>query len=188
MKELKIGLDTTKCYVGFYSSEPLVIFSNLNIDENNTMSRKTGKTNTVATATHHNVRDSKGRFTSVSRATTVSRPKTNLPARDALGRFISASNPVVQTAAKPKSRRINVSSANPNDLLQGAKSSFLNSIEIRGEYIVVTMKERPRVEYGYANTLDRVAALTKARQNGRSMGSVYNTILKGNELFVTNWR
>lgn len=214
MEEIKIGLDTTKCYgtivssdtvVGYWSGKPVTYgemfplwniekpetnenFPNSNKSENKTMSRNTAnKTNTVATATYHNVRDSKGRF---APRRIVQAVKSG-PIRDAKGRFVSVNAPVTPTPTVVKSGRtaqpVTRVPANPNDLLQGAKSSFLDSMMVEGDYIVVKMQGRTKTEYVYNATLQNVTALRNARKNNRSMGSAYNAVLKGREICVREW-
>lgn len=169
---IKVGIDTTKLYVG----QTALITTK---SENKNMGNRSTSTKTVASATYHNVRDSKGRFT--TRKPAASPTYHNV--RDSRGRFVSASAPVKTSAPKTKTR-----ANESNDLLNGAKSSFLSTMVLDGDYIVVTMQDRPKVEYGYAATVQNVVALRNARKNNRSMGSAYNAVLKGREVFVKNWK
>ena len=129
-----------------------------------TMSTKTNRTNSgqatnrnVATATTF-VRDNKGRFTSTSSAKSSGKSTGN-----------STTVRVRATTAKPTKKT--------------ASSSFIQSMVVNPDNTVsVVMYRNPKTTYNYQPTKKGLASIQSAIKNNGSLGSVYNTQLKGREI------
>ena len=125
-----------------------------------TMSTKTNRTNSgqatnrnVATATTF-VRDNKGRFTSTSSAKSTGNSTTVR---------------VRTTTVKPTKKT--------------ASSSFIQSMVVNPDNTVsVVMYRNPKTTYNYQPTKKGLASIQSAIKNNGSLGSVYNTQLKGREI------
>ena len=128
------------------------------------MSTKTNRTNSgqatnrnVATATTF-VRDNKGRFTSTSSAKSSGKSTGN-----------STTVRVRATTAKPTKKT--------------ASSSFIQSMVVNPDNTVsVVMYRNPKTTYNYQPTKKGLASIQSAIKNNGSLGSVYNTQLKGREI------
>jgi hypothetical protein len=122
------------------------------------MSTKTNRTNS-GKATNRNVatattfvRDNKGRFASTSSA-----KSTTVRAR------------ATSTTAKPTKKT--------------ASSSFIQSMVVNPDNTVsVVMYRNPKTTYNYQPTKKGLASIQSAINNNGSLGSVYNTQLKGREI------
>jgi len=129
-----------------------------------TMSTKTNRTNSgkatnrnVATATTF-VRDNKGRFASTSSAKSTAKSTGN-----------STTVRVRATTAKPTKKT--------------ASSSFIQSMVVNPDNTVsVVMYRNPKTTYNYQPTKKGLASIQSAIKNNGSLGSVYNTQLKGREI------
>lgn len=129
-----------------------------------TMSTKTNRTNSgqatnrnVATATTF-VRDNKGRFASTSSAKSSGKSTGN-----------STTVRVRATTAKPTKKT--------------ASSSFIQSMVVNPDNTVsVVMYRNPKTTYNYQPTKKGLASIQSAIKNNGSLGSVYNTQLKGREI------
>lgn len=129
-----------------------------------TMSTKTNRTNSgkatnrnVATATTF-VRDNKGRFASTSSAKSSGKSTTN-----------TTTVRVRATTAKPTKKT--------------ASSSFIQSMVVNPDNTVsVVMYRNPKTTYNYQPTKKGLASIQSAIKNNGSLGSVYNTQLKGREI------
>lgn len=128
------------------------------------MSTKTNRTNSgkatnrnVATATTF-VRDNKGRFASTSSAKSTAKSTGN-----------STTVRVRATTAKPTKKT--------------ASSSFIQSMVVNPDNTVsVVMYRNPKTTYNYQPTKKGLASIQSAIKNNGSLGSVYNTQLKGREI------
>lgn len=128
------------------------------------MSTKTNRTNSgkatnrnVATATTF-VRDNKGRFASTSSAKSSGKSTTK-----------STTVRVRATTAKPTKKT--------------ASSSFIQSMVVNPDNTVsVVMYRNPKTTYNYQPTKKGLASIQSAIKNNGSLGSVYNTQLKGREI------
>lgn len=129
-----------------------------------TMSTKTNRTNSgkatnrnVATATTF-VRDNKGRFASTSSAKSTGKSTGN-----------TTTVRVRATTAKPAKKT--------------ASSSFIQSMVVNPDNTVsVVMYRNPKTTYNYQPTKKGLASIQSAIKNNGSLGSVYNTQLKGREI------
>lgn len=129
-----------------------------------TMSTKTNRTNSgqatnrnVATATTF-VRDNKGRFASTSSAKSSGKSTGN-----------TTTVRVRATTAKPTKKT--------------ASSSFIQSMVVNPDNTVsVVMYRNPKTTYNYQPTKKGLASIQSAIKNNGSLGSVYNTQLKGREI------
>lgn len=129
-----------------------------------TMSTKTNRTNSgkatnrnVATATTF-VRDNKGRFASTSSAKSSGNSTGN-----------TTTVRVRATTAKPTKKT--------------ASSSFIQSMVVNPDNTVsVVMYRNPKTTYNYQPTKKGLASIQSAIKNNGSLGSVYNTQLKGREI------
>lgn len=129
-----------------------------------TMSTKTNRTNSgkatnrnVATATTF-VRDNKGRFASTSSAKSSGKSTGN-----------TTTVRVRATTAKPTKKT--------------ASSSFIQSMVVNSDNTVsVVMYRNPKTTYNYQPTKKGLASIQSAIKNNCSLGSVYNTQLKGREI------
>lgn len=129
-----------------------------------TMSTKTNRTNSgkatnrnVATATTF-VRDNKGRFASTSSAKSSGKSTSN-----------TTTVRVRATTAKPTKKT--------------ASSSFIQSMVVNPDNTVsVVMYRNPKTTYNYQPTKKGLASIQSAIKNNGSLGSVYNTQLKGREI------
>ncbi len=129
-----------------------------------TMSTKTNRTNSgqatnrnVATATTF-VRDNKGRFASTSSGKSSGNSTGN-----------STTVRVRATTAKPTKKT--------------ASSSFIQSMVVNPDNTVsVVMYRNPKTTYNYQPTKKGLASIQSAIKNNGSLGSVYNTQLKGREI------
>ncbi len=129
-----------------------------------TMSTKTNRTNSgkatnrnVATATTF-VRDNKGRFASTSSVKSSAKSTGN-----------STNVRVRATTAKPTKKT--------------ASSSFIQSMVVNPDNTVsVVMYRNPKTTYNYQPTKKGLASIQSAIKNNGSLGSVYNTQLKGREI------
>lgn len=129
-----------------------------------TMSTKTNRTNSgqatnrnVATATTF-VRDNKGRFASTSSVKSS-------------GKSIGKSTTV----------RVRATTAKPTK--KTASSSFIQSMVVNPDNTVsVVMYRNPKTTYNYQPTKKGLASIQSAIKNNGSLGSVYNTQLKGREI------
>lgn len=129
-----------------------------------TMSTKTNRTNSgqatnrnVATATTF-VRDNKGRFASTSSAKSSGKSTGS-----------STTVRVRATTAKPTKKT--------------ASSSFIQSMVVNPDNTVsVVMYRNPKTTYNYQPTKKGLASIQSAIKNNGSLGSVYNTQLKGREI------
>lgn len=129
-----------------------------------TMSTKTNRTNSgqatnrnVATATTF-VRDNKGRFASTSSAKSTAKSTGN-----------TTTVRVRATTAKPTKKT--------------ASSSFIQSMVVNPDNTVsVVMYRNPKTTYNYQPTKKGLASIQSAIKNNGSLGSVYNTQLKGREI------
>jgi len=128
------------------------------------MSTKTNRTNSgqttnrnVATATTF-VRDNKGRFASTSSGKSSGNSTGN-----------STTVRVRATTAKPTKKT--------------ASSSFIQSMVVNPDNTVsVVMYRNPKTTYNYQPTKKGLASIQSAIKNNGSLGSVYNTQLKGREI------
>ena len=128
------------------------------------MSTKTNRTNSgqatnrnVATATTF-VRDNKGRFASTSSAKSTGKSTGN-----------TTTVRVRATTAKPTKKT--------------ASSSFIQSMVVNPDNTVsVVMYRNPKTTYNYQPTKKGLASIQSAIKNNGSLGSVYNTQLKGREI------
>jgi hypothetical protein len=128
------------------------------------MSTKTNRTNSgqatnrnVATATTF-VRDNKGRFASTSSVKSSGNSTGN-----------STTVRVRATTAKPTKKT--------------ASSSFIQSMVVNPDNTVsVVMYRNPKTTYNYKPTVKGLSKINTAIKNGGSLGSVYNTELKGREI------
>lgn len=129
-----------------------------------TMSTKTNRTNSgkatnrnVATATTF-VRDNKGRFASTSSGKSTAKSTGN-----------TTTVRVRATTAKPTKKT--------------ASSSFIQSMVVNPDNTVsVVMYRNPKTTYNYQPTKKGLASIQSAIKNNGSLGSVYNTQLKGREI------
>ncbi len=129
-----------------------------------TMSTKTNRTNSgkatnrnVATATTF-VRDNKGRFASTSSGKSTGKSTGN-----------TTTVRVRATTAKPTKKT--------------ASSSFIQSMVVNPDNTVsVVMYRNPKTTYNYQPTKKGLASIQSAIKNNGSLGSVYNTQLKGREI------
>lgn len=129
-----------------------------------TMSTKTNRTNSgkatnrnVATATTF-VRDNKGRFASTSSGKSSAKSTGN-----------TTTVRVRATTAKPTKKT--------------ASSSFIQSMVVNPDNTVsVVMYRNPKTTYNYQPTKKGLASIQSAIKNNGSLGSVYNTQLKGREI------
>ena len=128
------------------------------------MSTKTNRTNSgkatnrnVATATTF-VRDNKGRFASTSSGKSTGKSTGN-----------TTTVRVRATTAKPTKKT--------------ASSSFIQSMVVNPDNTVsVVMYRNPKTTYNYQPTKKGLASIQSAIKNNGSLGSVYNTQLKGREI------
>ena len=123
--------------------------------KNNTNKKPSASTN------RHSLRGPNGRFVSVGNRTVV---KVNLPKRDSKGRFTSKENaPVTTVKATPK-------------------SSFISSMIVSGDLVNVVMSRNLKTTYTYKPTKSGLNKVQSAIKNGGSLGSVYNSELRGREV------
>lgn len=120
------------------------------------MSTKTNRTNS-GKATNRNV----------ATATTF--------VRDNKGRFASTSS------GKTTTVRVRATTAKPTK--KTASSSFIQSMVVNPDNTVsVVMYRNPKTTYNYQPTKKGLASIQSAIKNNGSLGSVYNTQLKGREI------
>jgi hypothetical protein len=120
-----------------------------------TMSTKTNRTSKSGQATNRNV------------ATATSF------VRDAKGRFASTS-----TTVRPSTKAKNALKS-----AKTASSSFIQSMTVNKDNTVsVVMYRNPKTTYNYKPTVKGLSKINTAIKNGGSLGSVYNTELKGREI------
>lgn len=133
-----------------------------------TMSTKTNRTNSgkatnrnVATATTF-VRDNKGRFASTSSAK-------------------SSGKSTGKSTGNTTTVRVRATTAKPTK--KTASSSFIQSMVVNPDNTVsVVMYRNPKTTYNYQPTKKGLASIQSAIKNNGSLGSVYNTQLKGREI------
>ena len=129
---------------------------------NKTKNRGTATNRNVASATTI-VRDSNGRF-----ASTASTKKT--ASTTIKGKVSTTVNSKVPAASK-------------------TRSSFIKSMIVNSDNTVsVVMVRNPKTVYTYKPTSKGLSKIQTTLKNNRSLGDVYNSQLKGREIYRTMYR
>ncbi len=126
------------------------------------------KTKNRGTATNRNV----------ASATTI--------VRDANGRFASTST----SPAKKKAVTTTVKSkVATGKVTTNTRSSFIKSMIVNADNTVsVVMVRNPKTVYTYQPTSKGLSKIQTTLKNNRSLGDVYNSQLKGREIYRTMYR
>jgi hypothetical protein len=117
-----------------------------------------------------------------TRSTATSRPvaKTTIYTRDAQGRFSSPSAVVRTSKVKNALKSANKTTSN---------SSFIQNMTVNSDgTVTVVMYRNPKTVYTYKPTVKGAAKIQSALKNGGSLGSVYNSELKGREISRTIYK
>ena len=67
-------------------------------------------------------------------------------------------------------------------------SSFINKMSVRDNLVDVVMARNPKIVYTYKPTKDGLKKVNKTIATSGSLGSVYNSELKGREVYRTTYR
>jgi hypothetical protein len=103
--------------------------------------------------------------------------------RDANGRFASTST--ATSKKKTVSTTIKSKVATPTK----TRSSFIKSMTVNSDNTVsVVMVRNPKTVYTYKPTVKGLSRIQTTLKNNRSLGDVYNSQLKGREIYRTMYR
>jgi hypothetical protein len=142
------------------------------------MTNRNNNTKRSASNSRHSLRGSNGRFVSAGSRTVV---KNNLPSRDSKGRFVSASSSKSVRAKSTVVKSTPVKSTS-------SKSSFIKSMTISGDVVNVIMTRDLKTTYTYKPTQAGMVAIKNVIKTKGSLGSAYNSYLKGREVSRTIYR
>jgi hypothetical protein len=115
---------------------------------------------------------------------TSSKPSASIvtPQRHALrgpdGRFVSNA---VKTAKTTKSKTSATATSAPKSTAT-IKSSFISKMTVIGNEVEVVMSREPKIVYVYAPTATGLRNVKNVLKSNGSLGTVYNTDLKGREV------
>jgi len=160
-----------------------------------TMSSRNNKTNrgnatnrNVAVATVNYVRDSRGRFASPSastqsKSTTVVKQAKNSVSKNPTGAQKSSSTSTQSKSTTVVKQAKKLMSKNP---VKAQKSSFIERMSINeNNTIDVVMTRYPKIVYTYKPTKKGLSSVRATLNRGSSLGTAYNTHLRGREISRT---
>jgi len=103
--------------------------------------------------------------------------------RDNKGRFASTSSGKSSGNSTGNSTTVRVRATTAKPTKKTASSSFIQSMVVNPDNTVsVVMYRNPKTTYNYQPTKKGLASIQSAIKNNGSLGSVYNTQLKGREI------
>ncbi len=119
----------------------------------------------------------------VAKATTTNK----VQARDAFGRFTSKMVPVSSLKSrvrpKPGATTSRTTSRSASTIVKTKASSFVKSMVVNADNTIsVVMKRNPKTTYNYRVTAKSLSAVRLAIAEKSSLGTVYNRLLRGNEI------
>ena len=119
----------------------------------------------------------------VAKATTTNK----VQARDAFGRFTSKMVPVSSAKSrvrpKPGATTSRSTSRSASTIVKTKASSFVKSMVVNADNTIsVVMKRNPKTTYNYRVNAKSLSAVRQAIAEKSSLGSVYNRLLRGNEI------
>lgn len=118
----------------------------------------------------------------VAKATTTNK----VQARDAFGRFTSKMVPVSSTKSRVRPKpgaTTSRSTSRSASTVKTKASSFVKSMVVNADNTIsVVMKRNPKTTYNYRVSAKSLSVVRQAIAEKTSLGSVYNRLLRGNEI------
>jgi hypothetical protein len=143
------------------------------------MNNQTNNTN------YYNQRDNRGRFTSVStrrnnRTMNSQSSNSEMSQNNRTTNSQSSNSSISQTLKRDSRGRFTSVQATQNSSI---RSSFVESMVIDESLVHVVMRKRPHITYVYKPTSAGLRTVQKTLKSCGSLGTVYNSYLKGREVF-----